>query len=238
MKLVSYSEKNLNLGDVLQTITLKDFLKNRYNIDISGYCDRKKMNDDMIINGWHRNNEEMLPKKAFYIGLHSIPEMIINIDKNRVIGCRDFFTLNSVKKMGNYKTILSYCSSITLPVYLGERNGVQNYYHIDNNIGDDMTFEKRIQMTYDLIDELKTKELVYTDRLHIGLCCIALGTPVVIYRRKFQQERYSIFYKVPNFPGFGNVITLESGIKEFMERQFITAFEIIYEEVLNQKNND
>ena len=57
MKLVSYSEENLNLGDVLQTISLKDFLKNKYNIDIIGYCDRKEMIDDMIINGWHRKNE-------------------------------------------------------------------------------------------------------------------------------------------------------------------------------------
>ena len=174
----------------------------------------------------------MLPKKAFYVGIHSVSDMIINIDKNRIIGCRDFFTLNNINKMGNYKTVLSYCSTLTLPVYLGERNGIANYYHKDNDMGN-ISFEKRIEMAYELIDELKTKKLVYTDRLHIGLCCIGVGTPVVMYKRKFQPERYSIFYKVPTFPGFGNVITLESGVKEFMEKQFIKAFEQIYAEKID-----
>ena len=67
MKLVSYNEENVNIGDALQTLTLFNFIKNNYNdIEIDGYSERTGLeNKKVIINGWHRREKEQLP----YVGI-------------------------------------------------------------------------------------------------------------------------------------------------------------------------
>ena len=90
MKLVKYSEKNVNTGDVMQTVALIDFIECKYNIKINNFVDRSSMTEnDMIINGWHRHLREKLPNNALYIGIHSDSIMMKNINKNTLIGCRD-----------------------------------------------------------------------------------------------------------------------------------------------------
>lgn len=232
MKLVSYFQTNTNIGDMLQTISLKNYIESNYpDIIIDGYCDRKNLENNMIINGWHRNKNEVLPHKAMYIGIHTSYNMISSIQTNTMIGCRDIFTLKEVLKYNNkFKPIFSGCSTITIPEYTGIRNGINNYFHKDNN--DSLTFDEQIKNVNELIDDLKTKELVNTDRLHIALPCIALGTPVIVKPRKFQTERYSIFNHFPEFPGFDKVIKKECGLRESMLKTFENAFEEIFNNYL------
>ena len=88
MKLVKYSEKNANIGDAMQTISLMDFIEKKYDIKMSNFEDRSQMTEnDMFINGWHRHRKEKLPNNALYIGLHSDRNMMKNISKNTLIGC-------------------------------------------------------------------------------------------------------------------------------------------------------
>ena len=232
MKLVSYHERICNLGDALQTISLEDFInKSNYDIKINGYVDRADMSKEtnMIVNGWHRHPGHDFPTKSMFIGVHTDSNNIFRTNKFSLFGCRDLFTLNQCKSI-HRKGILSYCSTVTFPYYQGDRCGELKLYH-DNEDKTlyNLTFDEQKQRAGELLDILKTKELVYTDRLHIGLSCIALGTPVVITQRPFQKERYSMFHTVPQFIGFDKIITKESGVKEYMEQIFIDSFDKIYE---------
>ena len=147
-------------------------------------------------------------------------------ENRTLIGCRDYFTLSEVSKIEGLEAIFTACSTSTIPRYTGIRQGFSEYMHVDKYTGF-VPWEKQMQMARKLIDELKTKELVKTDRLHIVLPCIALGTPVIINKRSFQPERYSIFDNLPGFPGFGKVIQPNSGVREFLENKFIEGFEKI-----------
>lgn len=232
MKLVKYSEKNANIGDTMQTISLMDFIERKYGVKIKKFQDRSQMTEnDMIINGWHRRLKEKLPNNALYIGLHSDRIMMKNISENTLIGCRDKFTFSEVEKLPHLKPIFTGCSTITIPLYDGSRKGKVEYKHEDKETGI-LSLERQIILARNLIDELKTKELVTTNRLHIALPCIALGTPVIIKKREFQPERFSIFEMVPKelFPGFGEIVTYKpSGIRDYLEQQFIKGFdEIVY----------
>lgn len=227
MKLVSYNEENVNIGDALQTLTLQNFIKNNYrDIDIDGYSDRSNLeNKNVIINGWHRHDKESLPYEGIFIGIHTEYNKIQNIKDNTLIGCRDIFTLNEVNKNKKIKGILSGCSTITIPFYDGKRDGgTVEYTHEDKKTGF-LPFEEQLKMANDLIEELKTRELVITNRLHIAIPCIALGTPVIINPRNFQKERFTIFKYFKEFPGYNKTITRESGLKEKMEEVFKDAFE-------------
>ena len=227
MKLVKYSEKNANIGDAMQTIALMDFIEKKYDIKMSNFEDRSQMTEnDMIINGWHRHQKEKLPNNALYIGLHSDRNMMKNITKNTLIGCRDKFTMSEVKKLPHLKSIFTGCSTCTIPIYDGPRKGKAVYMHEDKETGI-IPFDKQIIIARNLIDELKTKELVTTNRLHIALPCIALGTPVKILKREFQPERFSILEN-NLFSGFDKIITYKpSGLRDYLEEQFIKGFDTI-----------
>jgi len=234
LKLVKYSEKHVNTGDAMQTIALMDFIEREYKIKLDNFQDRSNMTEnDMIINGWHRHRREKLPTEAIYIGLHSDYVMMKYIKKNTLIGCRDPFTVEQVSKISGLKSLLTGCATSTIPLYTGERKGEVIYMHEDKETGI-IPFEEQIEIARNLINELKTKELVTTNRLHIALPCIALGTPVIIKKREFQPERFSMFETSGLFPGFDKVVTYKvGGLRDYLENLFIEGFNKI---VLNSSN--
>jgi len=83
-------------------------------------------------------------------------------------------------------------------------------------------------MARELLQTLKTAELVYTDRLHIALPCISFGTPVILNPRNYKLERYSLFNR-PEYPGNGKVVELKSGLREHFNNTFTEAFKVIFD---------
>ena len=228
MKLTKYSEKTPNLGDAIQTIALERFLQ-KNSITCDGYVDRKCMTDDMIVNGWHRHDNEVLPKRAKYIGIHTDHKHLLNIDTTQdvIVGCRDPYTLDAVNKISGLKGILSYYATCTFDIYDGPRSGVLRKYHGEKEIPDNAPWGLQLAMAENLLNRLKTAELVYTDRLHIALPCISFGTPVILIPRKYKLERYSLFDR-PEYPGHGKVVELTSGLREHFNKTFTKAFSSIF----------
>ncbi len=238
MKLISYHEQKSNLGDCLQSIALESFIKeNKYAIELTGYYKRnemkKKSKNDIIVNGWNRFLNEPLPFNGLFVGLHSDRRMIKSINPQLLIGCRDIFTLNELNSLPNHKGILSYCSSINLSYSEEPRKNILKLYHTDKDTNlYNLSFPSQIKATKEMIEVISKSELVETNRLHVGLTAIAVGTPVIIHKREFQQERYSIFDTIPMFPGFNKTITKETQVKEYMKKHFKDAFDTIFENYL------
>jgi hypothetical protein len=228
MNLTKYSEKTPNLGDAIQTIALGRFLK-KNSINCDGYVDRKCMTDNMIVNGWHRHDDEKLPKNAKYIGIHTDYNHLLNIDTTQgvIVGCRDPYTLEAVNKINGLNGILSYCATCTFDIYDGPRRGILRKYHGEKEVSENAPWELQLEMAEKLLQSLKTAELVYTDRLHIALPCISFGTPVILTPRKYKLERYSLFNR-PEYPGHGKVVELKSGLREHFNKTFGEAFNTIF----------
>lgn len=228
--LVKYSSSWFNVGDALQTIAMKEFLL-RYNIHVDEYRDRKALRSNMVINGWHRNPHEKLPRHAFFVGLHTDAYHLQDVEKGEMIGCRDEYTLNQVQQVGGLRGILSYCVTTTFDVYTGPRKGTIHVNEVPwEELPVDPSWDEQVRSVYELLHKLKTAELVFTDRLHVILPCIAFGTPVILRPRPFQSERFSLFDNLPEYRGHGQVVMLESGLRERLRNQFIWAFEEIYKE--------
>lgn len=228
MKLTKYSEKTPNLGDAIQTIALEEYLIKK-SIIIDGYVDRKCMVDDMIINGWHRHDNELLPKKAKYIGIHTDYNHLLNINRgDNIIGCRDPYTLDCVNKISGLKGILSCCATCTFDIYDGPRRGIIHKYHGEKEVIDNAPWELQVKAAKELLQTLKTAELVYTDRLHIALPCISFGTPVILNPRNYKLERYSLF-NIPEYHGHGKPILINSGVRERFSKTFDEAYNFIFD---------
>jgi len=228
MRLTKYSEKTPNLGDAIQTIALEQFI-NKNSVYGSGYVDRKCMTNDMIVNGWHRHDDELLPEKAMYIGIHTDYKHLLNIDRDDeiIVGCRDPYTLDCVNQIKGLKGILSYCATCTFDIYDGPRNGILRKYHGEKEVEDNAPWELQLKRAEELLQTLKTARLVYTDRLHIALPCISFGTPVILKPRNYKLERYSLFNR-PEYPGHGKVVYVNSGLRDHFTKTFTEAFGIIF----------
>ncbi len=230
VSLVKYSEKFSNLGDCLMTLSLKDFLQ-KHDIVVDSYHDRKSMLNGMIVNGFHCRPNEPLPKKAIYFGIFTDAAMLKNIDKGQLIGCRCIYTLDQVRRIPGLRGFITGCSTNSIEPYDGERSGEIRLMHDDLQTRYvNLPWDQQVKAAYELLDVLKKKSIVYTNRLHVALPCIALGTPVVLEKRLFRQERYSIFNTFKEFPGYGKVITKESGLRDAMRNVFIQGFEVIRKE--------
>lgn len=131
----------LNIGDYIQAIAARQYLKN---VDI--YIDRdyelSSYNGEpvkMIMNGWYMDHPENFPPSEkinpFYISVHinklALPDMlreecINHFKKYQPIGCRDLYTVELLKNKG-VDAYFSGCLTLTLGKtynWLGERKGI------------------------------------------------------------------------------------------------------------------
>lgn len=130
------SEKNLNIGDYIQTLAVQQALSILYK-DITKrdfvYCDRENLfrtdfngefNNIAIMQGWFGHTYNFLPNatvRPVWVGTHFTPpirEFINEINfnfpnlLNSEFGCRDTNTLNFLSKIG-LKAYLSRCLTLT-----------------------------------------------------------------------------------------------------------------------------
>lgn len=220
VKILSYSNTG-NLGDAIQTIAMIEYLKS-VGITQYSYVDRKNIDSDTIVNGWHRNSNEFLPKNAIFISLHTDIKHLQTIDHNILIGCRDYWTLDNCKKL-NKKAILTGCVTINLPalnnskksdiLYIGSlKKNIDDSQKLTQFIDQNMPWDKQLNAAQNRLRELSSASLVYTTRLHVLLSCIAMGTTVILEGMPvFQSERFSWFRDI--IP-IGKPIESNSGIRE------------------------
>lgn len=249
-KIIAY-KNTLNLGDAIQSFAMCKFLElNNIKIDIHNDISYRQnlfldyyFNKDMLfVNGWHRKNEEPLPKKGFFVSLHSDINHLKRIDKKSFVGCRDSFTLDNSHKV-KLQAIMTGCVTITLEPKQNEQK-TENILFIDSihkntdptktftqRISKDLNWEDQLILAQERLNILSTAALVHTKRLHILLPCIAMGVPVVLDTTKVHHpERLSFFL---DFIPVNEPIENNSGIKEALLEVWNNGSAKIIERYLN-----
>lgn len=214
-----------NYGDNIQTIALDHIIKEVFPggeiVNINIY-DLPYYNGEYVLlplncNFWTCDENYFLPASdkiiPIFIGVSfQIPpkskEAINYLKKWAPIGCRDYETLNMMRKLG-IRAYLNGCVTLTLPrrkkepekkktfivglselvkekvleklVGNVEEIGQLEIYENDKEC-DIVTTDKKTMMFYKRYQEEAT--LVVTSKLHCASPCIAMGIPVIIIREK------------------------------------------------------
>jgi hypothetical protein len=233
MKIVSYSYSHIkhkknpgNLGDAIQSLSVIEFFKKKQ-IPISGFVDRKCLEEGMFINGWQKYPQESLPKYGLFCSIHSDVEHLKNINKKQLIGCRDNWTQNNCQRIG-LNSVVTGCVSINLPIISKNNNQKTNQtlfidsIHKEKNqytqsINKYMSWENQLKLAKNRLNLISKASLVHTTRLHILIPCIAMGIPVILDNIPGKQEGWTEserFSHIENFIQINKVIEIQDGVRE------------------------
>ena len=163
----------------------------------------------LIMNGWHRRNNEQWPPNAkicplfiaFHIRLKACPYILNKnsleyFKNNEPIGCRDPFTNNLLNKNG-IKSFETNCLTLTLnkintpytgKIYVSSRDReIEKYipnhikYDYINHYSNTSNFEQNMELAKKLLIKYSGAKLVITTFLHCALPCIGMGIPVICF---------------------------------------------------------
>jgi hypothetical protein len=235
MKIIAYKGTK-NLGDAIQTLALMEFCK-QYRIRIDGYVFRQELEPNMLINGWHRNQNEPLPPKAIFCGIHADREKVSNIDHKCLIGCRDTWTYSNCQQSQKTQSLITGCVTINFPLSTQIKKNtlfIHSKYSEKNNycqyIPKYISWSRQLELAQHRIDIISRAELVHTKKLHVLLPCIAMGIPVILdeipidANEDTSSPRFSLIEKFikPN-----TVIDISSGIRDILLNIWNTNIEKI-----------
>lgn len=254
---IIFFPESTNIGDDIQSYAASLLVNNPV------YCDREKLDEltnktDLLCNGWFMESEKNWPPaecvKSLFISFHistknldimTSPKAISYYKKHQPIGCRDYHTLDVLKKH-QVDAYFSGCLTLTLPKYEGTRgedilfvdvlrtNYTKNYREaivkniIPNSYKDKVQFvshisddlkaldrESRMQQAKQMLDTYAKAKIVFTSLIHCALPCVALGTPVVFIDFGFNNDRA----KRDRFNGIIDLFKIESNLKApYMDR--------------------
>lgn len=160
------------------------------------------------------------------------------------VGCRDEDTLEVLKDLG-YDAYFSGCMTLTIEkiknipkskkdyicatdlnnkclTYLKENTKIEikKMTHWTTKEYTELPFGERMERVKELLSVYQNAKLVVTDRLHVALPCLALGTPVVLIYYDYNKDRLGTF---------------TSYLNTFTEEDFLTTDIKV---LLKLKNND
>ncbi len=220
-----------NLGDEIQSIAAMQFISGR-----PLFVDRENLHTDpgeklkLILNGWYMHNPYNWPPHSnitpLIVSFHITEGAVDLQDKDsnpsvrlltssgfnflklhEPIGARDLHTLAILRAAG-LDAYFSACLTLTLPNWLGERNGAvvccdidpKIYSSIARVVGSNLervshfdTSEDtavRFERANNLLEIYKRAQFVITTRLHCALPCLAFGTPVLFIETAQDSYRF------------------------------------------------
>ena len=232
MKIISYSYKHIknknnlgNLGDAIQSLAVIEFL-NKKQIPISGFTDRKNLDQNTFINGWQKYPEEFLPKDGLFCSIHSDSNHLKNIDKKYLVGCRDNWTDSNCKNIG-LNSLITGCVTINLTkintydkknigtIFIDSIYKEKNQY--TQTIDINLSWEQQIQLAKDRLLLISQANLVHTTRLHVLIPCVAMGISVVLDEIPGKKEGWiesKRFSHIENFIQTKQIIEINDGTRE------------------------
>ena len=87
-------------------------------------------------------------------------------------------------------------------------------------------FEKRMQEVEELLKTYQSAHIVFTNRLHVALPCLALGTPVVlIHKKNFEEDRLGTYLQYVT--SYTDIEFEKNNVKEIIENPKINSEEYL-----------
>jgi hypothetical protein len=203
--------QNVNLGDTMQTLALTRLLPLPGPVRGVFRHDVSSMNPEAraVINGW-LGDPVPQPRDAVFAGIYIGNRNDEQLDWLRAstheIGARDPYTRAYLAENSITSQIIG-CATMTFERHHGDRSG---RYAIDVGatgeaegatvltqlVDRELPWPDRWQAAVERLELLRRAEIVYTNRLHVALPCLAFGTPVVIRKADltwaFQPPRLSL----------------------------------------------
>lgn len=161
------------------------------------------------------------------------------LQKYQPIGCRDIETQKRLER-NNIENYFSGCMTLTIEPFkniekqdyiclvdldeksakLVKENTKRNIKEITHDVIPEeiekKSFEQRMQEVENLLKTYQAAHLVLTNRLHVALPCIALGTPVIlIHKENFEADRLGTYLTYTN--SFSDVEFEKADIKSILE---------------------
>jgi len=227
-----------NLGDAIQTLALCRLLAKKCcgvyrDLPVPDKCQEAPL----IANGYLGSSAfPTLPRNAVLTGIHiagrerELSSWIRS--SGDAVGARDPYTQHLLKSLRVESEMIG-CATLTFERYRGVRS---RRYSIDisprpntitltNRIGR-MPWKEQWELAETRLQQLRTAEIVYTNRLHVILPCLAFGTPVEFpldaLSGLFEKARISLLNAI-DFP-YDTPVELDvSGFSErycsFLERR-------------------
>lgn len=195
----------MNIGDFIQAQAAKQYFDN-IDVLLDRDYDLAQYNEEdikMIMNGWYMDHPENFPPSnkikplliSMHINKYALPTIIreecINYFKSHEpIGCRDYYTVDLLKKYG-IKAYFSGCLTLTLGrkyKYTGMRKGiymVEPYFSTQN-------FSKRPRL---ILKAVKTLLLNFRSIKHISQKKGDISLKSLLHNSIFYHEYIKIFEK-------------------------------------------
>lgn len=179
-----------NLGDAIQTVALCRLLGEPCHGVFRDEVSREAPTHmPLIVNGWLGKIVPAPGERCIFAGVHVAHQGEQQLAwlkaSDHTIGARDPYTYAVLVQHGMKPTMAS-CATLTFDRYHGLRKG---RYSIDvdpivgctplTNRIRAYSWRKQWTLALERLDRIRKAELVYTNRLHIILPCLAFGTPVV-----------------------------------------------------------
>ena len=162
------------------------------------------------------------------------------LKQHQPIGCRDHETQKRLERNG-IENYFSGCMTLTIKPFeniekkdyiclvdldekssnLVKSNTNREIKEITHDLNQEETknksFEKRMEEVENLLKTYQSAHLVLTNRLHVALPCVALGTPVIlVHKEKFEADRLGTFLQYVN--SYSDVEFEKIDIKEILEK--------------------
>lgn len=174
------------------------------------------------------------------------------------IGCRDIETRKRLTK-NNIENYFSGCMTLTIKPFeniekqdyiclvdldeksakIVKENTNREIREITHDVNPEeiskKTFEERMKDVEELLKTYQASHLVLTNRLHVALPCIALGTPVIlVHKENFEEDRLGTYLEY--MKSFSDIEFEKVNIKEIIEKPEKNSDKyIIIKNALNEK---
>lgn len=228
--LITYENEG-NLGNTIQTLGLAHLISPSKGIPYYQIKSSKLKDGLLICNGWFGSYPEVENINAIFCGVHLTRpnESIINWlrTSTTIIGARDPATADYLNNI-NIRSEFIGCGSLMFPYYDGPRSGDVSVdfngpgVRYTHRISPSISWAERWVRAREMIEIYKTASVVYTNRLHVALPCLAMGTPVYV-EDNADKGRFSILdaigIKYNQIQKDINTSWLRDKYKSFLESQ-------------------
>ena len=232
MKLISYSYKNAQHEDTLQSFALVNFLK-RENIPWVGLVNHQLLENNIVVTGAYDEKTTTWPKQALFLGVHAPKQLWQQIDKT-LVGVSNLWSQQQALQTG-LNPVLTGEILITLPplnspktqeLFINSKlkQNDEEQYPLKPQPSHYLSWETQLQIAQTRLEKLAQAYLVHTSDYTTLVACIAMGIPVDFERTPQTEDRLSFLLTLTDF---SQTLELSSGLKENLLAVWKNGFQTI-----------